>query len=773
MAALNPQAARGLRSNSGSFSISGYSAPAADRRVLVAVVYGRRTGAAPTMSVSFGGTTMQLVTSVTRGSSSTLWVYMLPLPGSAEIVADVVGTTSASLAWNLHVVTLSGRDGLLPSLHATSDSHASAPFDIGLADVPAGSDLIFAKAAASNSGSSGVALGTLLAQTSGDTSQLDTSHYHSASAEAVVEQVFYDGSALNAVVAAIAFPAALEDFPGDWPHKEAITVPAAKVSGSHAGFPVYLTEANLPTEIWAAAQDGGGDLRFSSDAAGANRLPVDVVSFDAGAQTARLWVRLPALSDLSDTTFWVWWGATSAKQQPPPEFPGGRQEVWQDYEAVYHLTGADASDRTGRHPATLVGSPGSRAGRDGGLAIELDGATQYISLPTTVRDALNGAAAVTVDAWAYPAAAGRSRVILQSWSGGTGQVKLWSDITGAGGWAFAVDTGSVSRAGVNAGDVALNTWQRLVGVYDGSAVSIFKDGALSDTASASGTLRTITGGGARIGLDPTSNADHFAGGLQTVRIRLSAVSSGWIATEYANQADPASFAVPGGGGGGDHYEDAFALDLTASIGAAGAGAAVGSLTLDIEPAVGAGGSASLAGAISMGIATGLANGGAGAAADVATLALSAGMAPGGMSTAVSALAFGIGLGLTYSDGATQQYEDALDIGFVVDMASAAAASAQGEVVLSLQATVSMEGAAAAVATISVALATDLLGVAAADLAAAIALGVEVGQAVAASVGEMTVPDARVFRVGRDRRQIEIRRAGRVITVTADIRRFDA
>ena len=75
-------------------------------------------------------------------------------------------------------------------------------------------------------------------------------------------------------------------FPTGWARKCAITIDSAQVAGSgtHSDFPVCLTVGNLPSEMLDKdgsypAQMGGGDIRFSSDAAGTTTLPCHVLEF--------------------------------------------------------------------------------------------------------------------------------------------------------------------------------------------------------------------------------------------------------------------------------------------------------------------------------------------------------------------------------------------------------------------------------------------------------------------------------------------------------------
>ena len=149
-------------------------------------------------------------------------------------------------------------------------------------------------------------------------------------------------------------------FPTGWNRKAPLVIQNGQVSGSgsHTNFPVLLTEDNFPSEIFDAdgsnpAQNGGGDLRFSSDSAGTTQLPVEVVSFvtdnDPANGTAEIWVKVASVSTSADTTIYVWYNTAGTESQPAVTDTYGRNAVWSDYQAVYHLD----DDPSGSAPQLL------------------------------------------------------------------------------------------------------------------------------------------------------------------------------------------------------------------------------------------------------------------------------------------------------------------------------------------------------------------------------------------------------------------------------------
>ena len=139
------------------------------------------------------------------------------------------------------------------------------------------------------------------------------------------------------------------------------TVPGA-ITGTHTNFPVLFTRANLPAEMFDAdgafpAQNGGGDVRFASDAAGTNLLPAEVVTFvtnnDPALGYAEIWVKLPSISSSPSTTIHVRYHASTIASQPATSAANGRDAVWSQYLLVTHDL---ITDSTGKFTLTPTGT---------------------------------------------------------------------------------------------------------------------------------------------------------------------------------------------------------------------------------------------------------------------------------------------------------------------------------------------------------------------------------------------------------------------------------
>lgn len=267
----------------------------------------------------------------------------------------------------------------------------------------------------------------------------------------------------------------------------------------------------------------------------------------------------------------------------------------------------------------------------------------------------------------------------------------------------------------------------------------------------------------------TDNSLSAAGPLGVMSFNTGAVDIDFVGIGTGGDPAPMEPVDPGG----DHYEDAISLSLSSGFGALGSADALGSVGFGLEHSALAGASAASGDALSLGMASGLSGASLASVSDAAGLSFAAGLSSGGLAQALSSLAFGLGIGLTYSDGSTQQYDDAMALGLSVGLVSAAVSEAQDAIGLDFEATVSVAGLATALATVRLGLSADVLATSTANVLDAVQIGAAIGQAVAAAVGEMMTPDGRVFSAGADRREFLVRADSRVISVSLDIRRFDA
>lgn len=168
-----------------------------------------------------------------------------------------------------------------------------------------------------------------------------------------------------------------------WQIRGQINIKSSQVDGTLTNYPVLIDEAilnSLPFDIWSIALNGGGDLRFSSDRNGDNRLACEVVTFNTATQVAEIHVNVPSVSPTVDTPIYIFYGKAGVAQ-PASGAAFGRNATWNsDYIFVNHMDGS--TDSTGN---TAVQSfAGTVVNGKVGQAVDFNGTSDvidYFALP--------------------------------------------------------------------------------------------------------------------------------------------------------------------------------------------------------------------------------------------------------------------------------------------------------------------------------------------------------------------------------------------------------
>jgi len=368
--------------------------------------------------------------------------------------------------------------------------------------------------------------------------------------------------------------------PTDWAKRVELT--GSSVTGTLNGLVVFINGDNIPADVWATAINGGGDLRVCTDSGGVNQLPIEVVEFDTIGQTGNIWVRFGSYST-STRTLWLFYGK-AGETQPLVTDTFGRNAVWADYTAAYHLnepsnnTSGGYLNSVGTNNATGVSmSFNNRTLPNGMVGSGFNGSNDYIVMPNAIQSpsALN----YTWQAWAQPDNTfNDQRVMSMIVTGGSSDTfgVIWADAGDTGrGWASYIKrffSGSGVITGNNDTNSQAGRWDSLTTTFEsGSNMKVNLNGVNTATASVPTFATNRTVSDAHIG---RYNTLYMDGGIAEVRIREDALSIDWIAAEYDNQSDPSTFWTTGTpestGGGGATVTGAFnlpALNVSGAVSA--------------------------------------------------------------------------------------------------------------------------------------------------------------------------------------------------------------
>lgn len=336
-------------------------------------------------------------------------------------------------------------------------------------------------------------------------------------------------------------------------HVANITIQSSKVPGDLTDYVVYVDLSDLGTPFWDTVSSGGGDIRVYKDG-GVTELAREVVFCDTATDTGELYFKYTGtLSSSSNTVVEIHVDGISSDYAVTATY--GRNNVWSDYVAVYHMqedpattnvidstgNGNDLVDRT---------SVVSTTGKLSGNGVSFTTSTSSISTNTSTTGIPTGASSdtLTVTLWFN----------CQAYS--TRQEIFWfnksnSSSTGAGNWVVRLE----DAAGGGSGGY---TWFRTYGGNDGGSTSqvvstntwyhyyvdwtagtgsntyinnsLAKAATFTDTSSSTSTEFGL-------GKSSVNDGTGLDGYADEVRVSDSILGNDWRETEYNNQSDTSTF----------------------------------------------------------------------------------------------------------------------------------------------------------------------------------------------------------------------------------------
>lgn len=355
-------------------------------------------------------------------------------------------------------------------------------------------------------------------------------------------------------------------FPVGWGRKCELKIQASKVATTLSNFPVLLTVDNLPFEMYDAdgahpALNGGGDIRFSSDAAGTTRLACEVVTFvidnNPANSLVEIWVSVASVSSSVDTSIWVWYNK-SGENQPAEGASYGKHATWDDggsdyFKMVQHLNddptsnGINAVDSTQySNDGTSIGGmvsgdlvTGAFANGTRGKAWDLDGSNDYVDIGDVSNYPLTGSVEATIEMWV------KADTILEDFcffgNHNPSGERLYLAIREAK-WDMGIDGNGWGSGHSGSLELATINWTSIIVTFGSSIATMYVNG--SETINKPYTSIDI------IGTLPIGAMNeygtyqfHFSGLIDEVRISNIGRAVGWTSAGYNNQDDPASFVV--------------------------------------------------------------------------------------------------------------------------------------------------------------------------------------------------------------------------------------
>ena len=186
----------------------------------------------------------------------------------------------------------------------------------------------------------------------------------------------------------------------NWSYKKTITVDHTGVHGTLSDFPLLVS--TVDPDLRDTAHDGpvqpdGGDLLFTTE--NGTKLDHEIESYHGATGELTAWVRLPVITDDTDTELHLYYGNSASTGEENPE------DVWDgNYRMVQHLGETDgehldstSNDNDGtEYNQVYQDADGKINGAD-----QFDGANDYVGVSDDISLDIHGKK-ITIEAWIRP-----------------------------------------------------------------------------------------------------------------------------------------------------------------------------------------------------------------------------------------------------------------------------------------------------------------------------------------------------------------------------------
>jgi len=339
-------------------------------------------------------------------------------------------------------------------------------------------------------------------------------------------------------------------FPVKYRYRAKITINNASVTADVVNFPVYITAVNLPAIMYSAtspraALEDGGDIRFSSDAAGATQLACEIVTFTRASALVEIHVKVASVSSASPTAIYAWWGGPDTTQ-PAVATTYGRNAVWSNnFNLAFHygsLIDDSVSGLTGTNSGSTEDTTNFKVG--GSSRSFVRASTHYINYGNSGNVDISGTDGFTMSAWVRFTSLTAK---YQDWfCKGDHQYSFQKTSESPGALRFMVFDGVWETADSYV-ELEINTWYHVVGVYAGGfngEVALWVNGVKQDSPGIAEEISTSEYN-LYAGQNSETTDRRLNGNIDEARVSITNRSAGWIGTEYNNQNSPSTFITVG------------------------------------------------------------------------------------------------------------------------------------------------------------------------------------------------------------------------------------
>ncbi|MEO1053939.1 MAG: DUF2341 domain-containing protein [Bacteroidota bacterium] len=333
---------------------------------------------------------------------------------------------------------------------------------------------------------------------------------------------------------------------GNYANRKRITIDADQVCGGSAltDFPMLFsfTSGDFRTVANGGSMQNvnGYDIAFTA-ADGATQLDHQLENYDPSTGEVVAWVRIPSLSNTTDTEIFIYYGDPSVTADQSVS------STWDtDFAAIWHLDNSledgTVNDQDGANNGSTDAEGFIGRGRF------FDGVDDHITVTHVNGSSIDITGnQVTLEAWVKaPANTRDSPFIIKS--AAVNQERYMLGIDGGTNLVNSRVTTDAGHFRDDSSPVNVDDWTHVVFVYDGTIPGaagldrkfVYVNGALFDQYDATGSILT-TPADLLIGRRAIGDDRFFEGTLDELRVSTTARSADWICTEFNNQSSPNTF----------------------------------------------------------------------------------------------------------------------------------------------------------------------------------------------------------------------------------------
>jgi len=321
-----------------------------------------------------------------------------------------------------------------------------------------------------------------------------------------------------------------------WGYRIPITIATGTVTESLTDFPVYVDLNDLGAHFWSAVDVAGDDVRVTAGD-GTTEWPIELVFIATSTRTGELYVKAASIASTSATTFYVYYGNTSASGYASTS-PYGAQAVWTNgYAGVWHMRDTQTTaigDSTRGNYIGIKASGGAaptQVASPVGYAQSCDGG-DYINF----GDVLDfGTSFATIETWFKQNAAGGSNANIlynkenayEASAGGGSHTYAWLPNWNWFGTGFTTSVGVWYHGAV--------TYDKVNQTMYKNGVQVFQRAQAGDIGSNAEQLRFCARGGFGVA------GSFFTGEIDEVRFSTTSRSAAWLKASSDTSSSTGAF----------------------------------------------------------------------------------------------------------------------------------------------------------------------------------------------------------------------------------------